>query len=442
MRDSTDSVPSPAIPIDTPLSPTSWTRKLLRSKPEGGSATGLGQILACMTNVKIALSQSPAWSGVLRYNESNCTVFFHSPPPWRDSRACPFSVNDGDVIRITEWMQTQGIMVHHKTQVLDAMLISSQERSYHPVREYLDSLQDKWDGTPRIDRWFTTHLGSEDTPFYRACGAKFLIGAVARIYQPGCKHDHCVVFEGSQGSYKSSALRALADPWFTDDIGKFGTRDAAQQLRGVWIVELAEMKRLLSKSDPDTVKSFISRQTDRVRLPYGRIVEEYPRENIFVGTVNLDAYLKDETGGRRFWPIVCGRIDPDLVARDRDQIWAEAVTRLSPPYLENWWLDTEELVHLAEREQSDRYEESPFEGVIAAYLANKPQTTVDDILNRVLGLEKADWGRHTMDVVRALKHQGWVRRQSTIKIPPAGSRRIWVYVRSYKNPLPEPPSSV
>ena len=138
-------------------------------------------------------------------------------------------------------------------------------------------------------------------------GAKWLIGGVARIFQPGCKVDTCLILEGEQGLLKSTALRTLAgDAFFTDDIADLGSKDSVMQTRGVLIIELAELDSM--SREVSRVKAFMSRQVDRIRPPYGRRVIEVPRECIFAGTTNKDTYLKDETGGRRFWPVKVGAV--------------------------------------------------------------------------------------------------------------------------------------
>ena len=116
----------------------------------------------------------------------------------------------------------------------------------------------------------------------------------------------------------------MFNPWFSDDLAELGTKDAQMQMAGVWCVEIAELTGM-RQADIERVKAFASRRVDRYRPSYGRYVIAAPRQCICIGTTNSERYLKDETGGRRFWPVRCGRIDVAAVARDRDQLWAEAV---------------------------------------------------------------------------------------------------------------------
>jgi predicted P-loop ATPase len=173
------------------------------------------------------------------------------------------------------------------------------------VRQKLDSL--KWDGTSRIGDWLSLYPRVDGNEYTFAVGARWLISAVARIYDPRCKADCALILEGDQGLMKSTALKVLAEPWFTDEIADLGSKDAAMQTRGVWVIEIAELDSM-SRADVSKIKGFISRTTDRFRPSYEKRVIESRRQCVFAGSVNHCAYLRDETGGRRFWPVACTRI--------------------------------------------------------------------------------------------------------------------------------------
>jgi predicted P-loop ATPase len=170
---------------------------------------------------------------------------------------------------------------------------------------------------------------------------------------PGCKNDCALILEGPQGLKKSTALRVLGEPWFTDDIADIGSKDAQLQIRGAWIIEWSDLDAM-SRVDISKVKAFMSRAIDRFRPPYGHRLVELPRESVFAGTTNSDSYLRDVTGARRFWPVRCGVIDIDSLKQDRDQLWAEAVVRFRDGA--SWWLEKQFLVEAAEMEQAERYE--------------------------------------------------------------------------------------
>lgn len=142
----------------------------------------------------------------------------------------------------------------------------AKDRSFHPIRSYLESR--RWDGIERLDCWLSAYLGVADTAYARAVGARWLISVIARIYRPGVKADCCLILEGPQGTRKSTALKTLAGPYFTDELADLGSKDSALQTRGVWIIELSELDTL-SRSEVSRIKAFMSRTTDRFRPPYG-----------------------------------------------------------------------------------------------------------------------------------------------------------------------------
>jgi predicted P-loop ATPase len=214
------------------------------------------------------------------------------------------------------------------TKFKDALLaVTSSERLYHPVKEYLNSL--KWDGIPRLDTLLVDYLGADDTPYVRAVTRKTLVAAVARIFRPGVKFDSILVLNGVQGMGKSTLFTKLGKDWFSDSLSISDMKDktAPEKLQGYWILELSELNGM-KKMDVEVVKSFITRTDDKYRQAYGTTVESHPRSCVIVGTTNSDSgFLRDITGNRRFWPVRVsgqGKYHPwDLT--EVDQVWAEAI---------------------------------------------------------------------------------------------------------------------
>ena len=351
-------LPPPPDPIGV-----GWKTRLLRGK-QGG-------VLAVVANALIAFRNAPEWDGVLHHNESSMATVAKRAPPFEMTPAVPFTWADEHDVLAAAWLQHQGIPVN-KDIAAQAVQVVAREHSFHPVRAYLNSL--KWDGTGRIDDWLTVCLGVDRSDYVRAVGAKFLIGGVGRVYRAGAKLDTCLILEGPQGALKSTALRVLAGTdFFTDDISELGSKDSVLQTRGVWIIELGELDAM-SKGEISRIKAFMSRQVDRIRPPYGRRVIEAPRECIFAGTVNKESYLKDETGGRRFWPVKCGAINIAELKRDRDQLWAEARDRFLAG--ETWWLSDPALNEAAAKEAEARYEHDPWDELIIEWV-NNPRCRLD-----------------------------------------------------------------
>jgi predicted P-loop ATPase len=379
---------------------SAWKKDLLRAKPP--MHTTEGRILPVLANAIAAFRHAPEWGGVLAFNEFGFGTVALKPAPWGIVPKGEWT--DQEDRLAAEWLQKQGILVSVEIAG-QAVQTAARDHPFHPVRTYLKGLQ--WDGVERLDLWLSTYLGSDDTEYSRAVGSRWLISAVARISRPGAKADCCLILEGPQGIRKSTALRTLAGEYFTDELADLGSKDAAMQTRGVWIIELSELDSL-SNSDVARIKAFMSRTTDRFRPPYGMRLMESPRQCVFAGTVNQSTYLRDETGGRRFWPVACGRIDIDALARDRDQLWAEAKARFDAGAA--WWLETNELALMAADQQTERYEGDPWEEVIAAWLEARSSVSISEVLEKCLQKAQALWTQTDKNrTARCLKALGWER---------------------------------
>jgi predicted P-loop ATPase len=286
---------------------------------------------AVLANAITAFRLAPDWHEVLAFNEFSMTTVMLTSPPW-GSAVVGSEWTDHEDRLAADWLQHNDIYVSVEVAGL-AIQTVARDRAFHPVRQNLDALQ--WDGTPRIDGWLSLYLGVEPSDYASAVGAKWLISAVARIYDPGAKADCALILEGEQGLMKSTALKTLAEPWFTEEIADLGSKEAAMQIRGVWVIEIAELDSM-SRTDVSKVKGFISRTTDRFRPPYGKRLIESPRQCVFAGSVNHSTYLRDETGGRRFWPVACTRILIEELPRSRraghpDSNDTRTICRACPP---------------------------------------------------------------------------------------------------------------
>ena len=251
-----------------------------------------------------------------------------------------------------------------------AVTKATDDRSYHPIREYFDSLP-KWDGIPRVDSFIIDYLGAENNEYTRAVSRKTLCAAHERIYRPGIKFDYLPVLVGPQGIGKSTLIAKLGMEWFSDSLclSDMNDKTAAEKLQGYWIMEIGELAGM-KKADIDKVKAFASRQDDKYRASFGKRVTPHPRQCVFFGTTNSDnGYLRDVTGNRRYWNINVsgnGKYKPwDMTQETVNQIWAETVVLCErgeelflPPKLEAY----------AREEQRMAMERDDREGLVQEYL--------------------------------------------------------------------------
>lgn len=332
----------------------------------------------------------------------------------------PHLLTDRDITEIQDTLQCSGLQTIGRETVRDAIadVAEDDDNAHHPIRDWLEFLE--WDGVARVDWLFSAYFGAEPDAtlvpgdYCAKISAMFLIGMVARVYEPGCQQDHMPVIEGPQGQRKSTACRILAgDKFFGDSLPDISNKDSSQYLRGKWLVEVAEM-HVHSRAETSAMKSFVSRRTERYFARYGRAESNEPRQCCFIGTTNEDEYLKDSTGGRRFWPIMAGVIDCEALERDRDQLFAEAVHRYKAR--EPWWPDGAfERIHI-KPQQDARLESDLWDEAIFNYLKDKERVTAKQVVDWLVALELVDRKRagkvekgRIRDIFRKF---GWVPNRS------------------------------
>jgi hypothetical protein len=243
---------------------------------------------------------------------------------------------------------------------------------FHPIQEYLKS--QPWDGQERLDTCLITFLGCEDNAYTRDLSRKFLTGAVARVFEPGCKFDMTMIIEGLQGIMKSTFIEVLAvnSKWYATTVytGGLGASKIVENIQSKWFIELSEMTGMRS-ADITELKHFLSNTTDRMRLPYDRRSMDFPRQCVFIGTTNEFDYLHDKTGNRRFHPIEAKSVDITNLREQLPQLWAEAYRayqelRATTPKNNSLPLFIEEgteALEIVEAMRNDRMEDSPADGL-------------------------------------------------------------------------------
>jgi predicted P-loop ATPase len=347
-----------------------------------------GRAVPNLANLLVALRAAPeltsafAYDGMLRAPILTKKLPVAPAGESANGDPLPRPLRDTDVSQLQEWLQHKGMPKIGAAQTHQAVDQRAQERVFHPIREYLEGL--RWDTRWRLNHWLADYLGAQRSSYTTGIGRMFLVAMVARIYEPGCKADYMLVLEGEQGIRKSEACRILAGDWFSDSLPELHHKDVSGHVRGKWLIEFAELAAM-GRAETETLKAFVSRQTERYRPSYGRNEVIEPRQCLFVGTTNKTVYLKDESGARRFWPVKVGSIDTAALSRDRDQLFAEAVAAYRAKA--QWWPDAKfEREHI-KPEQEARYEADPWEEPIARHILGRSRVNVTEIAREALGFE-------------------------------------------------------
>ena len=400
-----------SFPGGTAPTPPSWFQMLV--------VDGHGRPYANLANAATAVENDPALRDAFARDLMARVTMLTANIPGDEGIGClPRPVRDSDVARVQRFLQELGLPRIGRESISDAIDLRAEARSFHPLREWLSDL--KWDGRARLNSWLPVYLGAEPSRYSAAVGAMFLIAMVARIYRPGCKADYLLVLEGPQGIGKSAACRLLGGHHFSDALPDIrGGKDVCQHIKDKWLIEIAELSAI-SKAEVETLKSFVSRETEIYRPSYGRREVHEPRQCVFVGTTNRVTYLRDETGGRRFWPIRVGAINLDALARDREQLFAEAVEAFRAG--ERWWPGQEFEATIIAPEQEARFEDDAWLDPIARWLDDKQHATIVECAVHALHFEQAKIGTaDTRRIIRVFETLGWRNKRTK-------TGRFWVKV--------------
>ena len=344
---------------DEPLD-LSWTLDLM-THPK------TGKYLATRSNIELILKNDPAVKDTFGYELFSQRIAIKKKPVWRSKQENEPYWTDTDEANLRGLLETT-YEIDNRSKVDDCIAVVANANRFHVVREYLQTLS--WDNQERLETLFIDYLGAEDSLYVREVTRKTLVAAVARVMEPGIKFDTMPVLVGRQGLGKSYLLKKLGGPWFSDSITSLQGKEAFEQLRGVWINEMSELSAL-RKMEVEAIKQYITKQVDTYRPPYGKCLQDFPRQCVFIGTTNVDNFLRDKTGNRRFLPVRVGVCPPNrnLFAKNVDeyikQVWAEAL---------HYYVEGESLILGVEAQkaatfaQKEHMEENPLEGSLSAYL--------------------------------------------------------------------------
>jgi len=323
-----------------------------------------GVVLNTLKNLTIILENDPNLKSIV-FNQLSDGMEIKGDVPWKHPNKWWRDADDAQLISYVD----KNYAGFSQRSFNIAVTKVTDDRSYHPIREYLMALPD-WDGMKRLDTLFIEYLGAKDNEYVRAVTRKVLTAAVARVFEPGIKFDWMLVLNGPGGIGKSTLINMLGGQWFSDSLQLSDTHNktAAEKLQGYWIMEIGELSGM-KRTEQDALKQFISSQNDIYRASFGRRATPHLRQCIFIGTTNSErGYLRDTTGNRRFWPVQVSTSNKkpwNLTDEEITQIWAEAKVR----YHSGETLQlSEELERYAEQMQNEAMEVDDREGIIEAYL--------------------------------------------------------------------------
>jgi hypothetical protein len=350
-----------------------------------------------------------------------------------------------------------------KTLVIDVANVVADENAVHPVQAYLNHCAASAKPCPYFKHLATELLGLKPDPLLnptlfrgpekgRAVAdvilERFLVGAVARVLNPGCTHDWMPILIGTQNCGKSNFFQYLTPPAAMDP-GVYPWSSTIQQgirtikekphlLHAGWIVVLDETERYFQRNYVEEFKNLVSVAVDRSARKYEN-ERNFQRAFVLAGAANSDDFFVDPSGNRRFMPIVvAGKvpspedpstmiIDLDRLKQDRDAIWAAAYKA----YLDNpvHTFSADEIKQMAEYQENFR-SDNPFDGRVRAVLGIQ-HSGVHHGQNYVTMSDLYKWleipvDRHNsvrIPISDALKNLGYVLKRVRIGGEP---RRIWV----------------
>lgn len=304
----------------------------------------------------------------------------------------------------------------------------AKENAYHPISEYLNEVHQRYkDDTSILDGLAERYLGA-DKPIHQTMLYRFLIAAVARALDPGCKQDCALIIQGDQGCGKSTFFKVLASkPWFDDSYGATNDKDERLKLHYSWFVEWAELEVVFDRKSVSHVKAFLSCATDKVRPPYGLSQETLNRPSVIVGTTNEDQFLADSTGNRRYWVVpMRKKLDVEQLTAERDHIWAAAVSLYKSG--KQWWL-TDDEVDAADLDRKQYEEVHPWTHSIADYLFTLETVSTRELLCNALNIpipkHNTPMNKRVANIMKSL---GWTQTNNPVSY---NQRKTRVWLKRY-----------
>lgn len=409
--------------------------------------TEKGAIKPTLRNAYLFFTHDEHWEGVIGWDLFAECVMKLKPPPFEGG--CVGEWTELDDHRALLWLSSR-MGEPGGDAVVKAVLLAAHRCEFNKLKDHLEATT--WDGERRVKMWLINWCHAAKSRKFLAMpqverdrllaylelvGTKWLVAAIARVYEPGCRVDNMLILESEGGYLKSTLFRILGGEWFTDARLNFQDKDSLLILQGRWIIELPELEGM-NKNDASETKRFMTQHVDLFRPPYGRRLVKAPRRCILGGSVNHDTYLKDDSGNRRFWPVeVGGVIDIEGFAKIVPQLWAEALQMYRDGV--KWWAEPHEK-YLFEEQQEERYQQDAWESTIMDFLEGVGKfiglcgksniTSVAEIMEDCLKLDIARRDQMAQRRVGSiLKRLGWLRKKLPAPEGSVGPARQWQYVR-------------
>jgi len=382
-------------------------------------------------NLQVMLENMPEWRGTVVYDEARDKILWARTPPDIPGMRTPLEgeeLSDAAWVYVSHWFSIRRFVTFKKDAIQDVLVTSAKARAINSLRNHLDAIT--WDGKRRLNTWLTDYCGAASGLYTQFVGRAWMVSTVARAFVPGCQVDHVLVLEGKQGMGKTSVFRILGGDWYTSfSVSRIDDKDARMHLHTAWIVEIAELASL-QYSDMVKAKAFLTERIDRYRPPYGRFMLEQPRRCVFGGSTNESDYIRDATGARRFWPVKVDRIDLEGLARDRNQLIAEAIDAFKSGV--KWWPLAHEaaLLGMLEEQQESRMATDPWEQILSQRYATSPKGSEIQpaTLYDLCGLDRAKQDRAAASRIGAImRKMGFERTRTTL----GGDSQVlaWIWIR-------------
>ena len=402
----------------------------------GLSIDNKGKVKQTIGNMIAALHYDRSTKEMFRYNEMTDKVEV-TGAWWKRSS---ISLSDNDVNNIRLYLE-QNYGLSHEKNIPRAIDIIAHQRSYHPVREFLNNLH--WDGGEYIKNILPKYLGAEKSPYVETALKITTLGAIKRVYEPGTKFDLmlCLV-EDQQGGGKSTIARFLAikDEWFSDDVKNLDDENIYRKLQGHWIMEFSEMLATSNTKTVEAIKSFLTRQKDTYKVPYEKYPHDIPRQCVFIGTTNNLSFLPDDkTGNRRFIPVLCNS--------DRAEVHPLEDEEETRAYILNAWAEAMEIYRSGQysldfpKELQGEWSsirqqftpEDPKIGIIQDWLDNCKYDSVCSVMiyKEALGNTYREPNPKELREINSIMNKsvsGWKKHPTSnqqVRIPGYGRQRAW-----------------